>query len=283
MNAQKNADFSNLFADIEQMLVQKLSPLELNFELGKLLDRQSEASAVAAVAKHLADQHPEMNGFSPRSLRRMRAFYRAYKDQPSTLRKALRIGWTQNIVIFEADLTASEREWYILMAGKSGWSKLELTRKIAEKAHLHSEAQEVVVSDTVAHNIVESTAHSNIADDIYLRLAADIIDFRLRSPLQISGSTQVRRSDLEQTAHLQYPEIRKRNIHPSVGRPIKDISDIEQIANLCWQKNEPVFLTKNGYTNLVVMSLKAYKQQMELLDMYSKLLAVEKQPSGGGG
>ena len=131
MNAQKNADFSNLFADIEQMLVQKLSPLELNFELGKLLDRQSEASAVAAVAKHLADQHPVMNGFSPRSLRRMRAFYRAYKDQPSTLRKALRIGWTQNIVIFEADLTASEREWYILMAGKSGWSKLELTRKIA--------------------------------------------------------------------------------------------------------------------------------------------------------
>lgn len=45
------------------------------------------------------------------------------------------LGWTQNVVILEAELTLQERAWYILAVGQSGWSKLELTKKIHECAH----------------------------------------------------------------------------------------------------------------------------------------------------
>lgn len=48
--------------------------------------------------------------------------------------EAMTIGWTQNVVIFEADLTFQEREWYIQTVQRFGWSKLELQRKIKEYA-----------------------------------------------------------------------------------------------------------------------------------------------------
>ena len=46
------------------------------------------------------------------------------------------IGWTQNVVIFEAELANTQRAWYIQAARRFGWSKLELQRKIKERAHL---------------------------------------------------------------------------------------------------------------------------------------------------
>ena len=48
--------------------------------------------------------------------------------------EAMTIGWTQNVVIFVADLTFQEREWYIQTVQRFGWSKLELQRKIKEYA-----------------------------------------------------------------------------------------------------------------------------------------------------
>ena len=45
------------------------------------------------------------------------------------------IGWTQNVVILEAELTLQERAWYIQASRQCSWSKLELTKKIQECAH----------------------------------------------------------------------------------------------------------------------------------------------------
>ncbi|OQB12481.1 MAG: hypothetical protein BWY15_02206 [Firmicutes bacterium ADurb.Bin193] len=47
------------------------------------------------------------------------------------------------------------------------------------------------------------------------------------------------------------------------------------ISDLCKEKNEPIFLTKNGEGDLVVMSIEAYKMREELLDLREKLLAAE--------
>lgn len=46
------------------------------------------------------------------------------------------IGWTQNVVILEADLNAEERRWYLCAVRRWGWSKGELQRKIEYQAHL---------------------------------------------------------------------------------------------------------------------------------------------------
>ena len=45
------------------------------------------------------------------------------------------IGWTQNVVIMDANLTLQEKAWYIRAVRQFGWSKLELTAQIAASAH----------------------------------------------------------------------------------------------------------------------------------------------------
>ncbi len=42
-------------------------------------------------------------------------------------------------------------------------------------------------------------------------------------------------------------------------RPITDLRNTGEISDLCHAKNEPIFITKNGYGDLVVMSIQAYE------------------------
>lgn len=41
-------------------------------------------------------------------------------------------------------------------------------------------------------------------------------------------------------------------------RPMTDLRNTNEISELCHAKNEPIFITKNGYGDLVVMSIEAY-------------------------
>ena len=54
-----------------------------------------------------------------------------------------------------------------------------------------------------------------------------------------------------------------------------------EIANLCKETGEPVFLTKNGEGDLVVMDIAAYDQREKQLELREKLLEVEEQRRAG--
>jgi len=41
--------------------------------------------------------------------------------------------------------------------------------------------------------------------------------------------------------------------------PIRDLKDTAKISQLCEESKEPVFVTKNGYGNLVIMSMDVYE------------------------
>ena len=43
-------------------------------------------------------------------------------------------------------------------------------------------------------------------------------------------------------------------------RPITDLRNTNEISDLCHSKMEPIFITKNGYGDLVVMSIESYEQ-----------------------
>lgn len=58
-------------------------------------------------------------------------------------------------------------------------------------------------------------------------------------------------------------------------------NEYNEISSLCKEKMEPVFLTKNGYGDLVVMSIEAYKTREEMLDLREKLLEAEAQRLAG--
>ena len=53
------------------------------------------------------------------------------------------------------------------------------------------------------------------------------------------------------------------------------------IAEFCKTENQPVFLTKNGEGDLVVMSMEAYSYREEMLDLLEKLLEAEAQRLSG--
>ena len=42
-------------------------------------------------------------------------------------------------------------------------------------------------------------------------------------------------------------------------RPITDLRNTTEISDLCHARREPVFITKNGYGDLVVMSIETYE------------------------
>ena len=42
-------------------------------------------------------------------------------------------------------------------------------------------------------------------------------------------------------------------------RPITDLRNTTEISDICHAKREPIFITKNGYGDLVVMSIEAYE------------------------
>ena len=149
MNIRKIVDYSAMYAGLDQMLERKLSQMELYFEIGKLVSSRKEKGAAVAAAKYLAAKCPNSSGFSPRNLRRMRDFFRTYESATDILREAFLIGWTQNVVILEANLTMEQRQWYIRAASKCSWSKMELLRQINDFAH---EKMDLDVSSSVCYN-----------------------------------------------------------------------------------------------------------------------------------
>ena len=52
-------------------------------------------------------------------------------------------------------------------------------------------------------------------------------------------------------------------------------NEYNSISELCKVRHEPVFLTKNGEGDLVLMSIETYRYREEMLDLREKLLSAE--------
>lgn len=135
MNIRKNIDYSDMYAALDAAMSAEKQQMKLYCKIGKAVCQRREKGAAVAAAAYLSDHYPDVQGFSPRNLRRMRDFYRTYKDKPELLHLALLIGWTQNVVIMEADLSMEQLEWYLKAEIQFCWSKAELTEKLTYNAH----------------------------------------------------------------------------------------------------------------------------------------------------
>jgi prevent-host-death family protein len=66
---------------------------------------------------------------------------------------------------------------------------------------------------------------------------------------------------------------------------IKAISDLRnkanEISDLAHQSNEPIFITKNGEGDMVVMSIAQYSKLQLKLDIFSKLAIAQAQKASG--
>ena len=57
--------------------------------------------------------------------------------------------------------------------------------------------------------------------------------------------------------------------------PISELKNTADISEICETENEPVYITKNGYGHLVIMTLDTYERKMAKLELYEKLMKAE--------
>ena len=60
-------------------------------------------------------------------------------------------------------------------------------------------------------------------------------------------------------------------------RPITDLRNTSEISDACHARREPVFITKNGYGDMVVMSMEAFEKLNFESEIYYKLEEAEKE------
>jgi len=88
----------------------------------KVLDR---------LAEDLKSAFPGVEGFSKRSLYRMRAFYLAYREHPVFVSQlATQIPWFHNVILLEKVKDHAARVWYAQAAFEYGWSRNILEMQI---------------------------------------------------------------------------------------------------------------------------------------------------------
>ena len=59
--------------------------------------------------------------------------------------------------------------------------------------------------------------------------------------------------------------------------PITDLRKTKEISEICHKNNEPIFITKDGYGDLVIMSIETYEKRVTLSEVYKKLDEAEKE------
>jgi len=63
--------------------------------------------------------------------------------------------------------------------------------------------------------------------------------------------------------------------------PIRDLKNTSKISQMCQEATEPIYITKNGYGDMVIMSVKMYEEKLFMLEVYNKLAAAEAQIAEG--
>jgi predicted nuclease of restriction endonuclease-like (RecB) superfamily len=147
--AELPGDYPAILADIKRRIQQErlrvvvaanAAMVGLYWEIGRLiLDRQSNAGWGAKVIDRLSadlrDAYPDMQGFSPRNLKYMRAFAAAWPNAEIVQRVVARLPWRQNIVLLERLDDPKTRLWYAKQAIYRGWSQPILRVQIDNRAH----------------------------------------------------------------------------------------------------------------------------------------------------
>ena len=63
--------------------------------------------------------------------------------------------------------------------------------------------------------------------------------------------------------------------------PIRDLRNTNEISERCKKSTEPIFVTKNGYGDMVVMSMETYQRTTAMAEVYQKLMQAEAELAHG--
>ena len=63
--------------------------------------------------------------------------------------------------------------------------------------------------------------------------------------------------------------------------PIKNLKNTSEISELCHKVQEPIYITKNGYGDMVIMSMETYEKRMAQINMHRDIETSESQMEEG--
>ena len=63
--------------------------------------------------------------------------------------------------------------------------------------------------------------------------------------------------------------------------PIKELKNTSSISELCHNSNEPIYVTKNGYGDMVLMSVELFEDMQKKWAIYSEIATSEEQIKAG--
>ncbi len=114
--------------------------INLYWEIGKSIIEKQELygwgkSVVENLSKDLQKEFPGVKGFSSSNLWRMKSFCGEYQLNTKLAPLVREIGWSHNLVVLEKCKDDLEREFYIKMTKKYGWSKNILIHQVEGKSY----------------------------------------------------------------------------------------------------------------------------------------------------
>jgi predicted nuclease of restriction endonuclease-like (RecB) superfamily len=157
---QLPSDYKSLLKDLKERIqnARLMASLAINrellllyYEIGlklhlKTIKSNWGTSVIDQLSEDLHAAFPDMEGFSPRNLRRMRSFYRAYPLDKKSLElwpravaktdlikwppAVAKLTWAHNVILIEKMKDRTVREWYAQQAIEHGWSRNILALQI---------------------------------------------------------------------------------------------------------------------------------------------------------
>jgi len=148
-NVIKAAEYSELLTNIKRRIrtaqYEALKAVNkelvvLYWDIGRIIGERQKGktwgkSVVERLAKDLQAEFPGIKGFSERNIWYMRNFYACYMDNQKLQPMVAEIGWTHNVIILEKCKDDLEREFYIRMTRKFGWTKNVLIHRIENRTY----------------------------------------------------------------------------------------------------------------------------------------------------
>ena len=142
-------DYAHLLADVkERVRAAQYAALKavnkellgLYWDIGRMIAERQKVegwgkSVVQRLAADLQAEFRGVGGLSSSNLWRMKAFFEAYESSEKLAPLVREIGWSHNLVILERCKDPLEREFYIRMTRKFGWTKNVLIHQIENQSY----------------------------------------------------------------------------------------------------------------------------------------------------
>ena len=134
---QTFSEIVRLIAESQEKAVRSVNTVlvDLYWTVGEIIS-QKIASAewgdavVPKLAAYIASTQPGLRGFTRANLFRMRQFFEAYREDEKVAPLVRQVPWTHHLLILSQSKQPEEREFYLQMVIREGWSKRELDRQM---------------------------------------------------------------------------------------------------------------------------------------------------------